>query len=138
MTFYGSPYPIIKHPRGFLRSQVDIDQIKADLLVLLLTNPGERVMLPQFGTPLRKLLFEPSDATLVSQARQMIIDSITAWEPRITVEQLNISTSVDSTSLHIDDTKEDIDKILYISILFFDPENIKEVQELKLEVPLGA
>jgi phage baseplate assembly protein W len=48
MNFLGAPYPIIKSPRGLLRTQSGINQIKSDLLVLLLTEPGERVMLPEF------------------------------------------------------------------------------------------
>lgn len=132
MRFLGLPYPIIKHPRGLLRTQSGINQIKSDLLVLLLTNPGERVMLPSFGTPLNLLLFEPNDTIIVEQARQMIIDSISTWEPRVTIDQLEV-TSGTSDSENSDD-----DKALNIKIKFFDPENIQEVQELVLELPLGG
>ncbi len=138
MIFLGSPYPIIKHPLGFFHTGTGIDQVKADLLVLLLTNPGERVMLPDFGTPLRKLVFEPNDSTIVDQARQMIIDSIAKWEPRITVEQIDVSNTIDTSSLNRLDTQDEIEHILSIRIRFFDPENIKEVQELRLRVPLAS
>lgn len=138
MNFLGLPYPVIKHPRGFFRTQSDINQVKSDLLILLLTNPGERVMLPNFGTPLRQLMFEPNDATIVQQARQMIINSINTFEPRVTIEQIDISAGADEDSLSPDDLKQDSDKILHIKIRFFDPENIKEVQELVLELPLGG
>ena len=82
-SWKGFAYPIIKGPKGFFGIQSGINQIKSDLLILLLTSPGERVMLPTFGTPLKDLIFEPGDASLVSRARQMIINSITQWEPRI-------------------------------------------------------
>ena len=36
------------------------DQIKSNLLNLLLTYPGERINLPTFGIGLKKLLFEPN------------------------------------------------------------------------------
>lgn len=137
MNFLGCPYPILKHPRGLLHTQSGIDQVKSDMLILLLTNPGERVMLPQYGTPLRDLVFDPNDAVLKERARDMIVNSITLWEPRITVQDIQIFTNFDDDFLHDDDPKEDIDHILGIRILFFDPENIKEVQELKLEVPLA-
>ncbi len=137
LRFFGCPYPIIKHPRGLLRTQNGIDQIKSDLLVLLLTNPGERCMLPEFGTPLRRLLFDPNDPLIAEQAREIIINSISMWEPRVVISEINVSIGSDE-GLHEDDTKEEIDHILKIQILLFDPENINDIQELKLEVPLAG
>jgi phage baseplate assembly protein W len=136
--FSGAPYPIVSTARGLLPTQRGVDQIKADLLQLLLTNPGERVMLPNFGTPLREIIFEPNDAISSEHVRDMIINSIRTWEPRITIEQIDVVNQADQHSLHEDDSLEDIGHIMIIRILFFDPENISEVQELKLEVPLAG
>ena len=101
--FLGAPYPIVKTARGLLAAQTGVDQVKADLLQLLLTNPGERVMLLDYGTPLRELIFEPDDS-----------------------------------SLDDNDLRQDTRHILMIKILFFDPEDISALQELKLEVPLAG
>lgn len=136
--FIGSQYPIINTPRGLIAQNSDVDQIKADLLQLLLTNPGERVMLPEYGTPLRKLLFEPNDETLAQQARLMIANSIHKWEPRIAIKAIEVSSRVDDNILNTLDTKEEKEGILSIMILFVDPTNISVVEELKLEVPLGG
>lgn len=136
-NFLGVPYPITKTPLGFLYSQNGINQIKSDLLTLLLTNPGERVMNPNFGTPLRSLLFEPNDVTLQFQAKNMIIQSIKRWEPRIAIQQINVSSNISSTTLNSNDDQSQKLNILFIQIIFVDPENIKEVQELTLEVPLS-
>lgn len=136
--FLGVPYPVRKSPQGFLYSQSGIDQIKSDMLCLLLTNPGERVMNPTFGTPLRKLIFEMNDAALQMKARNMIIDSIRKWEPRIAVKNIEVKSKIDRTSLNKDDERQDLDHILFIRIIFVDPQDIKEVQELILEVPLGG
>lgn len=136
--FLGAPYPIINTARGLLATQRGVDQIKADLLQLLLTNPGERVMLPNFGTPLREIIFEPNDSIATEQVRDMIINSIRTWEPRITIEQIDVLSQADQASLDDNDPLEDVEHIMMIRILFFDPENITEVQELKLEVPLAG
>ena len=40
-------------------NQTDKDAIRADLLHLLLTNKGERLYLPDFGSDLKKYIFEP-------------------------------------------------------------------------------
>ena len=138
MKFLGAPYPILPHPLGYLHTQSSLDQVKSDLLILLLTNPGERVMLPLFGTPLKDLVFEPNDAELEDRARQIIIDSIKTWEPRITVSQITVSSKVDPNMLNPTDARQDDDHILSIIIDIFDPENIKEIQQLKLLVPLGG
>jgi len=65
VNFIGAPYPISRHPLGMLRSQKGVNQVKSDLLVLLLTEPGERVMLPAFGTPLKQFFFEQNDSVIV-------------------------------------------------------------------------
>lgn len=135
--FLGLQYPLIKTPRGLLAQKKGVDQIKADLLQLLLTNPGERVMLPEYGTPLRELFFDQNDFTLKNKAKNMITESITKWEPRIALENVVVSNLIDSDDLHPDDPKDDIEHILSIKIEFFDPENITEIQVLKLEVPLS-
>ena len=128
---YGSPYPIEKHPLGFFYSQQGINQVKSDLLTLLLTNPGERVMLPQFGTALRSLIFEPNDNILATSARQMILDSIRTWEPRIAIKSVDVTNKVNEDGIDVYNT-------LYIRIEFIDPGNIPNIQVLVLEVPLSA
>ena len=140
MNFLGMPYPIVKHPLGFLRTQGGINQIKSDLLALLLTEPGERVMLPSFGTPLKKFMFEPNDPTLVENVRNAIIDSIRTWEPRIQVTDIQVTNSASEIkdSLSPYDNREELGHILMIRIAFTDFNNIQEVQELKLQIPLGA
>ena len=123
-----------------LRTQRGMNQVKSDLLVLLLTEPGERVMLPEFGTPLKKFLFEQNTSSLVDAVKDTIANSIKMWEPRIAVSQIEVTNSEDSMeqSLNPSDKKEDFGHILLIRILFTDFDNIQQVQELKLEVPLGG
>lgn len=135
--FLGLQYPLVKTPRGLLAQKKGVDQIKADLLQLLLTNPGERVMLPEYGTPLRELFFDPNDLVLKNKAKTMIAEAITRWEPRVALQNVVVSNSIDPDDLHPDDPKDDIEHILSIKIEFFDPENITEIQELKLEVPIS-
>ncbi len=134
--FLGCQYPLEKTPRGILAQKSGVDQIKADLLQLLLTNPGERVMLPTYGTPLRKLIFEPNDSFLVAKAKQVIADAILAWEPRIVIENIEVTNNAPKNSLNKTDTYDEIEGILYIKIKFFDPENIQQVEELAIERPM--
>lgn len=136
--FLGCQYPLVKTPRGIMAQKNGISQIKADLLQLLLTNPGERVMLPEYGTPLRKLIFEPNDAVLEMEARNMIVKTIEQWEPRIDLQGVEVTSSFNDDDLHMDDTREDKEHILGIKILFYDPLDISEIQELVLQVPISG
>lgn len=135
--FKGFTYPIKKAARGYFSSQDGVNQIKSDVLQLLLTNPGERVLLPDFGTDLRSLIFEPNDDVLAELARERIITAIRTWEPRITVQQIEVLSFPSIDTLSPDDDRTQLDHVLTIRILFIDPEQINEVQELRLEVPLS-
>lgn len=136
--FKGYTYPITKDAKGYFHSQSDIDQIKSDLFVLLMTNPGERIMLPLYGAGLRSLIYEQNDTDLRIKVRDLIIKAITDWEPRITVEQVEVLASVDPYSLDRYDDRNQDENILMVRISFFDPQNIQNVQELNLTVPLGG
>jgi len=137
MKFLGTPYPITKNPLGFFKVQSGLSQIKSDLLILLLTNPGERVFLPDYGTPLKRLLFEQNDTALEQQAREMIAESIKKWEPRVAINQIEVTKDINEKNLSEYDALQDTQHILYIRITFIDPEQIENVQELKLEIPLS-
>jgi len=136
--FLGAPYPIVKTPNGLFAQRSGIDQIKADLLQLLLTSPGERVMLPAYGTPLKRLFFEPNDPTIEDQARQMIATAIGVWEPRVIINNIIVSRNIDEDMLHSEDTLENKEHILYVQIDIVDPDDISEVQSLVLFVPLSG
>ena len=138
MKFLGAPYPIIKTPRGLLATQSGIDQVKSDMLSLLLTTPGERVMLPEFGTPLKELMFEPNDPTTEDKAREMILKSLELWEPRVTIEAVEITSNFSEDDLNPADDLSQREHILGIKINFFDPNNISDVQQLSLELPLSG
>ena len=59
------------------------DDIRESIEIILRTNLGERVMLPEFGTSAGEFIFSDSrpenNAALVSSVR----DALEQWEPRI-------------------------------------------------------
>jgi hypothetical protein len=59
---YGLAFPMGSAPNGgFLSKKSGVDLIKGAVKQLLLTERGERIMLPNFGCNLRKFLFQPLD-----------------------------------------------------------------------------
>lgn len=135
--FLGIPYPVTRHPQGLFRAQSGIDQVKSDLIVLLLSYFNERVMLLDFGADLRKFIFEPNDAILREQVREAIINAINKWEPRIVVQNIRVTTPTKNRLNNANQEENDTDHILLIEIDIFDPENIKEIEQLRLALPLS-
>lgn len=75
---------------GRLRLSADADNVREAIQVILLTAPGERVRLPEFGAGLGRFLFEPNiPATHIAIAR-CISQSLLRWEPRIRVAQVEV------------------------------------------------
>ena len=72
------------------------ENINESIQQILATSPGERVMLPEFGSRLRELLFEPNNAVLKTLARVYIIDAVKRWEKRIIVKEVYIDDNPQS------------------------------------------
>ena len=52
--------PLIRSERfGFVGNNTAKSMAQQNLKMLLLTNPGERMMIPRFGVGLKRYLFEP-------------------------------------------------------------------------------
>jgi hypothetical protein len=66
------------------------EDIERSLEILLSTRPGERVMQPDYGCNLDRLLFEPLDASLKSYMEDVVKTAILYHEPRITVDKVEI------------------------------------------------
>ncbi|MBE0638623.1 MAG: GPW/gp25 family protein [Bacteroidales bacterium] len=66
------------------------EDIERSLEILLSTRPGERVMQPDYGCNLDRLLFEPMDLALRTYMEEMVKTAILYHEPRITVDAIEI------------------------------------------------
>jgi|SRR5882724_10097213 len=55
------------------------DNIRAKLLQVLLTSPGERVNLPEFGCGLRDLVFDPNNEILAATTEFTVTKSLQRW-----------------------------------------------------------
>lgn len=57
--------------------------VRQALLLLLSTAPGERVMRPEYGCPLHRLVFQPLDDTTAGLAIHYVEQAVRRWEPRV-------------------------------------------------------
>ncbi len=69
----------------------DAEDIRQSIRIILETDPGERVMRPDFGAGLRRLLFEPITTNTLALVRHRVEEALTTWEPRIDVIDVNVS-----------------------------------------------
>lgn len=76
-------------PAGGVKMLEGDAAIRQSIVVLLSTMPGERVMRPEYGCPLHRLMFAPNDATTAGLAIHYIHAALQRWEPRIDVVRLD-------------------------------------------------
>ncbi len=73
---------------------VDGEQdIKESLIILLSTNPGERVMVPEYGCGIKSLVFSEINLGTITQIKAMIKNAILFFEPRIKLEDIDVDTN---------------------------------------------
>lgn len=59
------------------------DDIRQAVQIILGTAQGERVMRPDFGAGLHRLVFEPINQTTMALVRHTVEEALVTWEPRI-------------------------------------------------------
>jgi len=76
-------------PTGGL-DMIDEDaSVRQAILLLLSTTPGERVMRPDYGCDLHRLVFSPNDNTTSGLAIHYVRQALDRWEPRAEVMHLD-------------------------------------------------
>lgn len=68
-----------------------ISQAKQNLKNLILTRKGERIMQPEFGCDIYKILFEPiiDDASFENKISNTIIEATNSWLPYLNIDTIN-------------------------------------------------
>jgi phage baseplate assembly protein W len=69
--------------------------VRQAIRVILGTNPGERVMRPDFGAGLRTFVFEPVNPTTMARIQTRVEEALIDWEPRIDVAAVRVTTDVE-------------------------------------------
>jgi phage baseplate assembly protein W len=88
-------------PGVFNKTYSTKDQIKSNLINLLLTDKGERIMNPEFGADIRRSLFENITTPNLDLLRFKIIDAINIFIPEIVLGNVEISPDPDSNTLSV-------------------------------------
>lgn len=112
-------HTFVPHPNtGQIGKKVNVDAVKLSLRNLLLTNKYERVRNPEYGTNIRKYLFERFDGVLDDELKIEIEDAVNRFEPRVRLLDIYIDQRPEENSIYID---------IQFAVL-----TVKEVQNLEL------
>ena len=91
---YGITLPVQRGNGGYFdQAFSSFEQAKSNLKNLLLTNKGERILQPDFGTGLQELLFEQITDDLEIQLESLITDSVNFWLPYIDIDEIVVDMS---------------------------------------------
>jgi phage baseplate assembly protein W len=78
----------------------DLQVLVSNIKMILIVEPGERLMMPEYGTSLRRFIFEPMDGAVNEDIETEIRRAIETWEPRILVDSISV-TKVDQRTLAV-------------------------------------
>jgi phage baseplate assembly protein W len=79
----------------FLMTQVTKEAFSSDLLLLLLTQKGERYYEPDFGTNLLKYIFEPNDTLTSADVEEEIRNTVSAYIPALKINSVTFNWNLD-------------------------------------------
>ena len=83
----------------FTGTETFIEQVKHNLLNLLLTYPGERVNLPKYGVGIKNLLFEQNID--LETLKMKIQNQINLYIPNIKLQDVGTNASEDKHTIYI-------------------------------------
>jgi phage baseplate assembly protein W len=91
-------FPFKNSPKGFFLDLNDEPNgaIKADLLHLILTQKGQRLYLPEFGTDLLKYIFEPNDLKTLNDIKTDVTAVVKKFLPNLQIKNFLVEPSVES------------------------------------------
>lgn len=77
------------------------EHVRDEIVQLILTNPGERPFLVDFGGGVRRLVFEAADDATAAMAKAGITQAINRWlGHRVTLEYINVK--VENSTITVD------------------------------------
>jgi len=65
------------------------EAVRQAIIMLLTTQPGERLMRPDYGSHLHRLAFAPNDQTTAGLAIHYVRSALSRWEPRVEIVDLD-------------------------------------------------
>ena len=77
---------------GYALNQNFKEVARQNLKMVILTSPGERIMIPEFGVGIRNYLFENVNNSTFNAIRQRIENQVASYLPYITIRNIEFSS----------------------------------------------
>jgi phage baseplate assembly protein W len=71
------------------------ESVRQAIVLLLTTVPGERLLRPDYGAALHRLVFAPNDRTTAGLAIHYVRSALHRWEPRVRIVELDAGPDPD-------------------------------------------
>lgn len=92
----GDALPGLRPATGGGLAHVELgESVRQAIFLLLTTVPGERLMRPDYGCELHRLVFWPNDETTAGLAIHYVKQALDRFEPRIDILRLDAGASPD-------------------------------------------
>jgi phage baseplate assembly protein W len=102
---YSGPVPLLIETETYAPGIMEVNDhrnlIRASLQRILGTSRGERVMQPEFGHSLKRILFEPLDEIIIEDLKREIYSIVSTQEPRIEVRDVYFDLDYDNHTIAI-------------------------------------
>lgn len=92
--------PVERGPSGYFNQGYEaLTQTKSNLVNLILTKRGERIMQPDFGCRVHELLFDNITDDLVSNVKGAIEEAVQTWLPFISIREIKVAKDEDRNKI---------------------------------------
>ena len=89
MSSYGVKLPLSRDDAdGFEMIKTIKQMIRQNLKMIILTNPGERVMDPDFGVGMKRFLFESYTENVYSEIDSKIREQVSIYIPSVKIQDI--------------------------------------------------
>lgn len=98
----GLSLPLCPDASGRMARAEGPEKVRQAIFIILDTEPGERLMLPEFGCGLRRYLMQPNNAATRADIERAVNLALQRWEPRIRVSQVDVTPGADPSLVMIE------------------------------------
>ena len=117
MSTYGIDYPFRDSAIGNYVQMTGTpeQEVRADLIHLLLTRKGSRYFLPDFGTRLYEFIFEQNDSISYTQIEDEIREGVRKFIPNLDINSISIVSADDDPEEPQSPSEEEDERLFRVS-----------------------
>lgn len=87
---FSIPFRVDTHSGSVVSQQDGQEKIKENIIHILLTGIGERVMRRDYGGGIRELVHDPNNDVLQAMVSHRIAKTIGQWEQRVQLQEVTV------------------------------------------------